>query len=473
MEKDFGVRFTDEFYATKDEVKKALNISSIDSIWDKVIQYRTFFTKQLPLRNIEYVPYNIVLPQYLLNKVVKIEKRISHSLVKYIQISYTNQKDKIVFENDSYLNMILTLANLYDIKIDHPSALALINEEQETIPVEQLFLHRYIKVLKNIQNDVDDISLARFINIYGELRGRTFDVENTSSYIRQTDVNNRQDHVLVGKHYEGAPLERILPLLEDLISFLNKSPYCGLINACITYFYILYIKPFEYYNEEMAIILFKYVLSHFDNENIPSFVNIEESILSSSKIIDKMMLESEMKFDLTYISNRLIEIFDNSLMILEDKLKDFSISSPVENVEEDNGEIFEEKEVTLPPYQEHIEKEERELPRVNYSENIAIDGVDFEKKVSLPKVPVGLDEKDASLVAQHLLEIYPSLKKNQADFYSKHCTIGKYYTIAQYKREQNVVYETARTSMDNLVNLGFYKKEQIRNKFVYTPVVRD
>ena len=32
MEKDFGIRFTDESYATKDEVKKALNISSIDSI---------------------------------------------------------------------------------------------------------------------------------------------------------------------------------------------------------------------------------------------------------------------------------------------------------------------------------------------------------------------------------------------------------------------------------------------------------
>ena len=82
MEKDFGIRFTDESYATKDEVKKALNISSIDSIWDKVIQYRTYYTKQLPLRNIEYVPFNIVLPQYLLNKVIKIEKRISSSLVK-------------------------------------------------------------------------------------------------------------------------------------------------------------------------------------------------------------------------------------------------------------------------------------------------------------------------------------------------------------------------------------------------------
>ena len=163
MEKDFGIRFTDESYATKDEVKKALNISSIDSIWDKVIQYRTYYTKQLPLRNIEYVPFNIVLPQYLLNKVIKIEKRISSSLVKYIQLSYTNAKDRIVFENDSYLNIVLTLARLYDIKIDHPAALALINKEQETIPVEQLFLYRYVSVLKYIQDNVDEISFAKFI----------------------------------------------------------------------------------------------------------------------------------------------------------------------------------------------------------------------------------------------------------------------------------------------------------------------
>ena len=45
MEKDFGLRFTDETYATKDDVKRALNISSIDSIWDKITQFR--YTEKL------------------------------------------------------------------------------------------------------------------------------------------------------------------------------------------------------------------------------------------------------------------------------------------------------------------------------------------------------------------------------------------------------------------------------------------
>jgi hypothetical protein len=37
----------------------------------------------------------------------------------------------------------------------------------------------------------------------------------------------------------------------------------------------------------------------------------------------------------------------------------------------------------------------------------------------------------------------------------------------------NVVYETARTSMENLVLLGLYRKEPLKNKFVYTPVVKN
>ena len=84
----------------------------------------------------------------------------------------------------------------------------------------------------------------------------------------------------------------------------------------------------------------------------------------------------------------------------------------------------------------------------------------FEQKVSMPTLPTGLDEKDIDLIAENLLELFPSLKKLQAKFYAGHCTIGKYYSIAQYKKETGVAYETARTSMDNLVYLGFYKKEQ-------------
>ncbi len=85
---------------------------------------------------------------------------------------------------------------------------------------------------------------------------------------------------------------------------------------------------------------------------------------------------------------------------------------------------------------------------------------------------VGLSDKEALKLQEHLLEKEPFMKKGQAEFFSKHCTYGRYYTIQQYKKKMHCVYETARTSMDNLVNLGYYRKEQVKNKFVYTPAKR-
>ncbi|MFA7020216.1 MAG: hypothetical protein WC215_01470, partial [Bacilli bacterium] len=84
--------------------------------------------------------------------------------------------------------------------------------------------------------------------------------------------------------------------------------------------------------------------------------------------------------------------------------------------------------------------------------------------IELPK------EEDVRSVIKNLLESNPLLRPKQAEFYARHRTLGKYYTISMYKKEMDVVYETARTSMDNLAQLGYYRRENVKNKFVYTPV---
>ena len=164
-----------------------------------------------------------------------------------------------------------------------------------------------------------------------------------------------------------------------------------------------------------------------------------------------------MSLDLTYFLNLVLDI-------VEDGLKEFD-------------ELY--SMIDIISVRQEFSKTDEKIVSLKSLESVHPDivvhnnhPVVFEQKVSMPTLPTGLDEKDIALIAENLLELYPSLKVNQAKFYASHCTIGKYYSIAQYKKETGVAYETARTSMDNLVNLGFYKKEQIKNKFVYTPVVR-
>lgn len=468
MEKDFGIRFTDEMYATKDDVKKALNISSIDSIWDRIMQFRAYYTRQVGLRNIEKVPFSIVLPPKLTSKIVNLEKKMSKLLIKYSLSEVKNAKEILSFKNQQYINILATLAEIYEIEINSETLNALVNNSIPTLPVEYLVLSHYYKCLKYVETKTSgSINEMVITSLYCRLRGIEFDVNNLEGYYRSSELLDRSDHVFVGQHYEASPKDKIPELIKNLCDFLNDSNLFTLAKASICFFYINYLKPFEYYNEEMSLLLFKYVMAREDFDVLPSQVLFENLLIKEKMNKLKLLFyESEMKLDMTYITdyivNYLIEAFqqyEDDLYSLDDHLlysENFDIEDNQNTIPQKNIKVNE--NINLHP----IEKVDHE-----------IEGVNFKQNVSLPTMPIGLDEKDASMVANHLLEIYPSMKKGQAEFYSRHCTIGKYYTISQYKKEQDVAYETARTSMDNLVNLGFYKKEQIKNKFVYTPVVKN
>lgn len=69
-----------------------------------------------------------------------------------------------------------------------------------------------------------------------------------------------------------------------------------------------------------------------------------------------------------------------------------------------------------------------------------------------------------------LLTRYPMCNRKQITFYLNHCQLLHYYTIAQYSHYHNVSYETSRKAMEQLVELGFYKKVKIGKKFVFTSV---
>lgn len=461
MEKDFGIRFTDDLYATRDDVKKALNISSIDSIWDKITQFRAYYTRQTELKNVERVPFSIVLPPKLTSKVVNLEKKLTKLLLKYSLGSVQNSSNYVLLRNESYLKILEYVGKPYNLQNNRDTLLAIINNTLPTLPVEYLIVDRYCQCLKYIENrHSGNFTEILILSLYAKLRGIELDVNNLDSYYRTSDLLDRNDHVFVGQHYEAAPLDRIKDMIVSLCDFLNNSTLFSVCKASIAYFYINYVKPFEYYNEEMAILIFKYVLAKEDYEGIPSMLLMEDLLSKEYEAtLNLLTRESEMKLDLTYITNYLVDCFKSSVDLFLEDFEKLNTSMVIEeNFVKDEPKL--KKEIIQPMIDNHE------------SGNIEVEGVTFKQSVSLPTMPIGLDEKDANVVALNLLEIYPSMKKGQAQFYSRHCTIGKYYTISQYKKEQNVAYETARTSMDNLANLGFYKKEQIKNKFVYTPVIK-
>lgn len=78
---------------------------------------------------------------------------------------------------------------------------------------------------------------------------------------------------------------------------------------------------------------------------------------------------------------------------------------------------------------------------------------------------VAIDIK--TLACKELSERFPRLKKEQITFYCEHRSSNHYYTIADYMKEAHVCYETARYSLEQLVDEHWYQKQKMGKKFVY------
>ena len=79
-----------------------------------------------------------------------------------------------------------------------------------------------------------------------------------------------------------------------------------------------------------------------------------------------------------------------------------------------------------------------------------------------------LDKEYCLVYDESLLEYFPFLQKEQVMFYISHCKSGCYYTVKQYLEYNDVCYETARLHLMQLVSMGWYKKQKIGKKFVYS-----
>lgn len=98
------------------------------------------------------------------------------------------------------------------------------------------------------------------------------------------------------------------------------------------------------------------------------------------------------------------------------------------------------------------------LPFLNYLEQCSMKN---QQKMLLFSQEKQLNETD-------LLLLHPAMSAKQCHFFVHHREYAKYYRIEDYMKQENCSYETARSHMQAMVNVGWYSKLKIGKKFVFT-----
>lgn len=468
---DIGIRWSEEKYATKDEVRDAYNMSMIDNIWKQIIDYRRLYTKTLDLHNIDRTPYMVVVTQTIQLKVASVERRLSRILVKTHDMKAYGKE---LFAKRRYAKTIEVLDINYKTNISQEMVSHLLDEDLSTIPSQYSLIYNYIRTLKYYASGhyTDIIDYRLLESILKQIQGVSFDNLTLEKEYREEEIET--SHYYQNNYvYKAAPIERIADMIDELCNFVRESDLSPVIKAIVANYYLNYVKPFDYLNEEANALFAKICLGHFDFDEASMYLNFEKIVFDTDEKLNKISVECQKTLDLTYYVNYILDLLDEDLKDILDEIvlteRDEIKNEQIDLSEDEglNAKLTVEEEAK--PSERSVAVMARPVEFVKLQEPSPYIG---ESNVALPVFPAGLKEQDVEGIVTNLLEVYPYLKRTQAHFYARHCTIGKHYTISQFKKEENVAYETARTSMDFLAENGFYSKTKVRNKFVYSPVPR-
>jgi len=493
---ELAVRFTEEMYATKLEVSKELRMTLIDNIWSGILSYRADYSRYLSIKSIEKVQYSICLCKTVSARIDSLDRKLIKSASEYLRLIDDQSSEFKQYTEACYLNNLRYIAKAHNLEIDNVSLKGIVRGDTRSLSGEYSILPRYNAALNYVKTKfMNNINFDYIRDLYNTLLN-----EDTSYIYRMHEEKDPNNRVLIDRIYNAAPYQLIEGMMNSLISFMETSTLSSSTKAMCVYYYINYVRPFSYYNEEMAILLAKSILAHIDTAEYTVCLPLEK-IVKKDEQLQKIFIEVQKTKDITYLVNALNGIFemaiseakDVKINLETDEIKrdfyredvavevkkevheqpsifDFNVEEK-ENVKEQISEPVEfvkpkvEVKEVIKPVERPLPKEEvKEIPQPVTKEAPVYEGIAYNF------IPTQLDEKQAVRLEEHLLEIEPSMKKGEAKFYARHCTMNKKYTIQQYKKYIGCAYETARTSMDHLVELGYYRKEMVKNKNVYTPI---
>ncbi len=463
---DLAIRFTEENYATRSEVAKDLNMGIIDGIWSNILSYRANFNRYLSLKAINRNSFKFCYCASVSSKIENADMSLMKVMKEILKIDSTNG-DLKTFTNRSLIACLKEVAKLHSLDVTDEYLRAIINNEILIDPSYSI-LKDYASGLKFIETlGSEDIDVDYLAQIYSIMTA----TPELVSFYRTKEDTSRENKVLIDRVYTSAPTALIERMMDELFEFIHSSPLPTIVKAIIVIYYFELVKPFPAHNEEIAILLMKAVIGKGSVPSSAILLNFEKILNINKDIINKVNEEVQKTDDITYFVNYIIPFVIDIEQNLLDSIASFKsdvVKKDFYKVDEVKPVIKEEVKLEakekIKPVEKQIEKEEVTQERVAFTPSV--------EQIAISYIPPALDEKEASRLEEHLLELDPSMRRGEAAFYARHCTLGKKYTIAQCKKFLSSAYETARKTMERLVELGYYRKEMVRNKSVYTPIPR-
>ncbi len=527
-------KYTDIEYLSKKEIANRLGVSVADNVWRQINDYREKYRFPLEIKKYDLIPFSIVLTPALMEIPTATERLMFQLTLKFNHLktlqSVSDNKSLDKFIKNILKEDIQVIASGQDVMLSEKDIEIMINGS--SVHLKDSHVYRYYHTLKMLM-DKPNLKLDR--NILREILKKldpNFDDDSALIY-RMSEPKANSEQLLMGAPLKRItdlvnalfdfiesdfPLSPFINASVFYIYLLYISPFEKYNHEIATMLfskiladsgygeigYLLSLNEFLIQRKDEFDVVFDEVKRSGDITYGVVFIArlVYEAINWRIKNLEKVETPKPIYSEVNVIEKIVEKIVEKEVPIYIEKpttkteTKSVVEKEKVEEFAEDNSELDYFKQLEAQEKQQKNTGEKFEFlddPFVKFAQTNPATTPDVVEKVVKPiktkkvkqvepplsetKVDMTIDltrlkDLDEEEMAKQLTEMNPLIKYHQALFFANHRVAGRYYTISQFKEFTDCAYETARTSMDFLTSLGLYRKEQVKNKFVYTPNVK-
>ena len=497
-------RFTDENYVTKQGFFSALGTSLVEKLWDGVVNYRVVHSFTSRLRTVSQLPFRLTRTEALMAKYAAFEGKLFAVKEEYEKLG-AMEEERSKAERGALYNCLRYACDLEGVKISEPTLRTMLTPLFHDEGNSFTAITGYRDYLRQNLGVAFASCESFFVEFFSALSG----TDELTIFYRVSDSTVGSGRA--GDYVKYNDIESVVAGLED---FVRNEKMDSVEKAMLAMYFVSYVLPFAAHNSLAAVALGKKLLSRYGLGEAAYLLPLESLMFSTPKSkepFDEAAKTGDFTYVLLYYIEALTPLLDNMLNdwtklrtdalkrefrseMREEPVKPVApVLTPVESKEEapkpvevvlpkEPTHVIEEVPPVIEPSVEEADEEPEEPVEIYVEEEEeprAIEEKPVEEVPVLESLPydsrsvfapkVSLSDKEVKMAARYIVETHPDISKQQALFFASHSTIGRYYTIQDYKRTMKVAYETARTSMDRLAQAKLYKKLRIKNKFVYTP----
>ena len=216
---NLAIRFTDEMYATRPEVARALGTNLIDSIWKQILEYRQDYKNDSGLFDVYKEPLHLIFTNNVVRKTNAVSDRINHTFEEYSSMK-PNSIERNTLRVDMFKAALRYLAKAKGI-IANDIALENIVYGHNTNLLYMPLVNYFNALMKFEQNPteiVDESLIASYLEVLnggGELL----------SFYRTSEITIPSQKVLINREYQGAPVGEIERMMANLVDFINRPNF--------------------------------------------------------------------------------------------------------------------------------------------------------------------------------------------------------------------------------------------------------